>query len=234
MNYSKILVITPTLNEATNISDHINLVVSKGLNILIVDDNSSDGTSEIVKKNINYQKSLFLITRYEDPGLGKSYVAGFNWAVKNSYKYVVEMDADFSHRVDDLIKMLEAKMDYEVVIGSRYIKDGKIVGWSFRRKLLSYIANLFARIVSKSEIKDMTSGFRLYNLASLKNTQYSKSTCSGYSFQIDMTIRSERSKLKILEFPITFVERTEGKSKMNLNIILEAINYLLKVLFNKI
>lgn len=234
MNYSKILVITPTLNEACNILDHINLVVSKGLNILIVDDNSSDGTSEIVKKHTNYLDNLFLIKRLEDAGLGKSYIAGFNWAVKNSFEYVVEMDADFSHRIDDLMKMLDAKNDYDVVIGSRYINEGKIIGWSAKRKILSYVANLFSRMVSKSNVKDMTSGFRIYKVDSLKYIQYDKSTCSGYSFQIDMTIRSERSKLNILEFPITFEERKEGTSKMNFSIVLEAIKYLFKVLFNKI
>lgn len=233
MSNEKILVVSPTLNEISNIEEHITSTLKIGCHMLIVDDNSIDGTSEIVKNHKEFGKKIFLLHRKNKKGLGTAYIDGFNWGLTNNYDYLVEMDADLSHRSEDLKKMIEINRDYDLVIGSRYISEGNTEGWSFFRELLSRNANFFSRIILNSKIKDLTSGFRIYKSESLKKTKYNESTCEGYAFQIDMTIRAEKVGLSILEIPIIFVERESGSSKMNKKIILEAILYLLKRIFSR-
>ncbi len=223
-----VLVITPTYNEAKNIEKFIENIQKLNLDLLIIDDNSPDGTADIVKKFSSNFNSINLIVRDKKLGLGSAYRKGFKWAEENNYKYVVEMDADFSHQFSDLQNLLYQRRPNRLVIGSRYIPGGKTEGWSLYRKALSKYANLFSRILKQTDIKDMTSGFRVYSINALENSNYSQSKSDGYAFQIEMALKCINSGVEVIEVPITFVERELGTSKMNYQIIIEAIKYLFK------
>ena len=223
-----VLVITPTYNEAKNIEKFIENIQKLNLDLLIIDDNSPDGTADIVKKFSSNVNSINLIIRDQKLGLGSAYREGFKWAEENNYKYVVEMDADFSHQFSDLQILLEQRRPNRLVIGSRYIPGGKTEGWSLYRKSLSKYANLFSRILKQTDIKDMTSGFRVYSINALENSNYLESKSDGYAFQIEMALKCKNSGLEVIEVPITFIERELGVSKMNYQIIIEAIKYLFK------
>ena len=223
-----VLVITPTYNEAKNIEKFIENIQKLNLDLLIIDDNSPDGTADIVKKFSSNLNSINLIVRDKKLGLGSAYRKGFKWAEENNYKYVVEMDADFSHQFSDLQNLLDQRRPNRLVIGSRYIPGGKTEGWSLYRKALSKYANLFSRILKQTDIKDMTSGFRVYSINALENSNYSQSKSDGYAFQIEMALKCINSGVEVIEVPITFVERELGTSKMNYQIIIEAIKYLFK------
>lgn len=223
-----VLVITPTYNEAKNIEKFIENIQKLNLDLLIIDDNSPDGTADIVKKFSSNFNSINLIVRDKKLGLGSAYRKGFKWAEENNYKYVVEMDADFSHQFSDLQNLLDQRRPNRLVIGSRYIPGGKTEGWSLYRKSLSKYANLFSRILKQTDIKDMTSGFRVYSINALENSNYSQSKSDGYAFQIEMALKCINSGVEVIEVPITFVERELGTSKMNYQIIIEAIKYLFK------
>jgi len=223
-----VLVITPTYNEAKNIEKFIENIQKLDLDLLIIDDNSPDGTTDIVKKLSENFSSINLITRNSKLGLGSAYREGFKWAANNNYEYVVEMDADFSHQFSDLQKLLDQRSPNRLVIGSRYIYGGKTKGWSLYRKKLSKYANLLSRIIKKVHIRDMTSGFRVYSMKALEKSNYTDSTSDGYAFQIEMALKCLKSGVEVVEVPITFVEREFGDSKMNYQIIFEAIKYLFK------
>ena len=223
-----VLVISPTYNEAKNIEKFIENIQKLNLDLLIIDDNSPDGTADIVKKFSSNFNSINLIVRDKKLGLGSAYRKGFKWAEENNYKYVVEMDADFSHQFSDLQNLLDQRRPNRLVIGSRYIPGGKTEGWSLYRKALSKYANLFSRILKQTDIKDMTSGFRVYSINALENSNYSQSKSDGYAFQIEMALKCINSGVEVIEVPITFVERELGTSKMNYQIIIEAIKYLFK------
>lgn len=223
-----VLVITPTYNEAKNIEKFIENIQKLNLDLLIIDDNSPDGTADIVKKFSSNFNSINLIVRDKKLGLGSAYRKGFKWAEENNFKYVVEMDADFSHQFSDLQNLLDQRRPNRLVIGSRYIPGGKTEGWSLYRKALSKYANLFSRILKQTDIKDMTSGFRVYSINALENSNYSQSKSDGYAFQIEMALKCINSGVEVIEVPITFVERELGTSKMNYQIIIEAIKYLFK------
>lgn len=223
-----VLVITPTYNEAKNIEKFIENIQKLNLDLLIIDDNSPDGTADIVKKFSSNFNSINLIVRDKKLGLGSAYRKGFKWAEENNFKYVVEMDADFSHQFSDLQNLLDQRRPNRLVIGSRYIPGGKTEGWSLYRKSLSKYANLFSRILKQTDIKDMTSGFRVYSINALENSNYSQSKSDGYAFQIEMALKCINSGVEVIEVPITFVERELGTSKMNYQIIIEAIKYLFK------
>ncbi len=223
-----VLVITPTYNEAKNIEKFIENIQKLNLDLLVIDDNSPDGTADIVKKFSSNFNSINLIVRDKKLGLGSAYRKGFKWAEENNYKYVVEMDADFSHQFSDLQNLLNQRRPNRLVIGSRYIPGGKTEGWSLYRKSLSKYANLFSRILKQTDIKDMTSGFRVYSINALENSNYSQSKSDGYAFQIEMALKCINSGVEVIEVPITFVERELGTSKMNYQIIIEAIKYLFK------
>ena len=223
-----VLVITPTYNEAKNIEKFIENIQKLNLDLLVIDDNSPDGTADIVKKFSSNFNSINLIVRDKKLGLGSAYRKGFKWAEENNYKYVVEMDADFSHQFSDLQNLLDQRKPNRLVIGSRYIPGGKTEGWSLYRKSLSKYANLFSRILKQTDIKDMTSGFRVYSINALENSNYSQSKSDGYAFQIEMALKCINSGVEVIEVPITFVERELGTSKMNYQIIIEAIKYLFK------
>ena len=234
MSLEKILVVIPTYNESENIEKIIKELKSLEHHIMIVDDNSPDGTSEIVENLKEKNNNLYLIKRESKLGLGSAYRDGFKAAMNMGYEFFVEMDADFSHQTIDLVEMIKNIDKADVIIGSRYIEGGGIKGWNYKRRLLSKLANLFTQILFGYHIKDSTSGFRIYNRESLEKINFQKTKSDGYSFQIEMTYRANKKNLKILEIPITFYERREGESKMTGQIINEAIISLFKLRFGKI
>ena len=222
MDKSNYLVITPTFNEIENIDLFIKKILDLHLDILIVDDNSPDGTGKFVNKKKEQFKNLHLLSRESKQGLGSAYRMGFDWAIDKEYEYVIQMDADFSHRIDDLIKLIEFDEDFDILIGSRYVPGGNTTGWSSRRKLLSFLANKLSKFLVGGNINDLTSGFRIYSQESLNTIPYNDITSDGYSFQIEMTSLLINTSLNYIETPITFEERRQGQSKMNYRIILEA------------
>ena len=229
MNINKNIIIIPTFNESENITNIINELKIFDLDILIVDDNSPDKTSEIVKKLMIKNKKIKILERPRKLGLGSAYRDGFRYCIENDYENLIQMDADFSHRIEDLKNMLTFINSYEVIIGSRYVDGGGSIGWSRIRKILSKVANIYAKIITKSNIYDMTSGFRIYSRNALEKIEYDKTKSDGYSFQIEMSVRANNQKLKIKEVPIVFNERREGESKMDLKIIIEALFIVFKL-----
>ena len=185
---TKKLVVIPTYNESENISDMITDILKLNLDILIVDDNSPDNTSKIVMEHKEFNSKVFLLTREEKLGLGSAYRDGFQKGINMKYEYFIQMDADFSHRVEDLKVMINQTENKDVIIGSRYIDGGKIIGWSKRRHLLSFIANLYSKLLTFSNISDMTSGFRIYKLDALKKLDIQKQKAMVMRFKIEMTV----------------------------------------------
>ena len=233
---NNIVVIIPTYNESTNISTLLDKLsmAHEVFDILIVDDNSPDGTSKIVEENyVRNLKTIHLLKRDQKLGLGSAYRDGFKWALKKKYQHFVEMDGDFSHTFDDLMHMLTFKDKYDLIIGSRYIKGGKTEGWSKSRKLLSVVANLVARLLLGIKVNDMTSGFRIYSRDCLEDINYYDTKSNGYAFQIEMTLLACMNKKSIKEVPITFYERDLGESKMSKDIVLEAVKFLIFTKFKK-
>ena len=222
------LVVIPTYNEIENIEKFLLEISKLNVSVLVVDDNSPDGTGILVANLSKNSNKINLLQRSGKLGLGSAYRDGFKWGIENNFLYFVEMDADFSHRFEDLESMLTVSTDNDVVIGSRYISGGGSSGWDTKRKFLSKLANLTSRILLKSKTHDMTSGFRCYSSTSLKKIKYYNTQSDGYSFQIEMTMRCEVLKLKISEIPIIFTERRLGKSKMSKKIVYEALFFLVK------
>ena len=229
------LVIIPTYNEVNNVSRIISSVFSQPLNIdiLIVDDNSPDGTSLLIKKLIkNNKKKLFLLERKKKVGLGAAYVAGFLWGIKKKYDFIFEMDADFSHDpacLSDMVDALKNKTD--VIVGSRYKEGINVVNWPLGRILLSYCASLYVRVITGMPVKDPTAGYVGYKRKVLESLQLNKIQFVGYAFQIEMKYKSWKNNFKIHEYPIIFKNRTIGKSKMDLSIFWEAIIGVIKMRF---
>tara|TARA_A100001234_G_scaffold91713_1_gene80800 strand:+ start:587 stop:1315 length:729 start_codon:yes stop_codon:yes gene_type:complete len=221
------LVVIPTYNEIDNIEDFVNQIIKINVDILIVDDNSPDGTGDLVQKLSENLLQVNLLKRSGKLGLGSAYRDGFKWGLNEGYKYLIEMDADFSHSFSDLNNILQNSKNFDVVIGSRYIPGGGSNGWDFKRKLLSSYANKLSKVLLRSKINDMTSGFRSYSSEALNEINYFSTKSDGYSFQIEMTIRSIEKKLSIKEVPIIFTERSLGNSKMSKKIVYEAFLFLL-------
>tara|TARA_B100001063_G_scaffold92372_1_gene86024 strand:- start:1886 stop:2620 length:735 start_codon:yes stop_codon:yes gene_type:complete len=234
------LIIIPTYNEAENIVTVINKIFSTDDNnsILVVDDNSPDGTSNIVKnliKNDNTDK-LFLITRDKKDGLGTAYKEGFKWALEKEYAYIFEMDADLSHDPNEIknLKRLLVNNECDLAIGSRYIEGVSVVNWPLSRIFLSYFANIYVRIITSMPIKDSTSGFIGYTNEALSSLNINKIRFNGYAFQIEMKFKLWKKKFKLMEHQIIFVNRELGKSKMNKSIIFEAIIGVIKLKLDSI
>ncbi len=223
-----VLIIIPTYNEIENIE---NIIISTinlypTINILIVDDNSPDLTSKKVEDlKPKFKDQLFLLKRLKKEGLGTAYVAGFKWALKNKFNYVFEMDADFSHNPKDIKRILEPMLEnnYDVSIGSRYIKGINVVNWPLSRIILSYTASLYVRLITRMNIKDSTSGYICYKKSVLESIDLDNIKFTGYAFQIEMKYKSYLKNFKIIEVPIIFSDRLFGVSKLNGNIISEAI-----------
>ncbi len=227
------IVIFPTYNEKLNIVEIINNVLSEGFEVLVIDDNSPDKTYELVESSFLSNKKVNLIKRKEKMGLGSAYREGFAWAIKKHYDYIIEMDADFSHKIQDLVRLNKSKDKNKLIIGSRYIPNGEIVGWDFKRKLLSKYANKFAKFITKSSVNDLTSGFRIYSRNILENIDFSSTKSNGYAFQIEMTLIVAKQGFIIEEVPISFEERRFGKSKLDFKIVQEALKYLFFYRFKK-
>ena len=222
------LVVIPTYNEKENIKILLNELLKLDISVLVVDDNSPDGTKEVVEDFVNLNSEIHLLDRTAKLGLGSAYRDGFSWGIKNQFLYIVEMDADFSHSPKDLKEILDSSYDNDVVIGSRYIPGGGSFGWDVKRRLLSKTANLISRLILRTKTNDMTSGFRCYSVNSLEKIHYQNTNSDGYSFQIEMTMKCEVNNLKIKEVPIIFNERRIGASKMSKKIIYEALVFLFK------
>ena len=233
------LIIIPTYNEAENIVNVINIIFSINDNnsVLVVDDNSPDGTSNIVK---NLQKDnknkLFLITRDKKGGLGSAYKEGFKWALKNKYSYIFEMDADLSHDPNEIknLKKLLINNECDVAIGSRYLEGVSVINWPLSRIFLSYFANIYVRIITSMPVKDSTSGFIGYSNEALSSLNINKIKFNGYAFQIEMKFKLWKKKFKLMEHQIIFVNREHGNSKMNKSIIFEAIIGVIKLKLDSI
>lgn len=220
---TKTLVIMPTYNEALNIVDSIAALYEHNeVDLLVVDDNSPDATAELAKHEATKRPGkIFLLERANKEGLGRAYLAAFKWAFSHGYDRVVEMDADGSHRSEDLPKLLA--VDADLVIGSRWIKGGAVTNWPEYRKAISRIGNRYAKILLGTKVNDMTAGFRVYRTDFLKQLDLDSIAAHGYAFQVEMTWRSLRAGGSVIEVPITFIERERGVSKMNTAIVLEAL-----------
>lgn len=231
------LIIIPTYNEIENIDAIIKTVFNTNLvlDILVVDDQSPDGTAEVVKSLIpQYKARLFLESRSKKSGLGAAYVHGFKWALKRQYEYIFEMDADFSHDPNELIPMLKKlETNTDLVVGSRYVNGVNVVNWPMSRILLSYFASIYIQILTSMPIKDATAGFVGYRRRVLESICLDQVKFVGYAFQIEMKYRAWIKKFIVEEHPIIFTNRVLGKSKMNSNIIWEALYGVLFLRINK-
>ena len=221
----KTLIISPTYNEEKNIQQLVDLVLGENpeFHLLIVDDNSPDGTGDKVKSLQSVYKNLFLETRSKKSGLGTAYIFGFKWALKKKYDHIIQMDADLSHNPKDLPRMVKYLKDNDVVIGSRYINGISVVNWPLRRLMLSYGANAYSRIITGMPIMDGTGGFKAWKAKVLSEEDLDSVKSQGYSFQIEMNFRAWVKSYIIKEIPITFSDRTIGQSKMSKTIVYEAI-----------
>jgi dolichol-phosphate mannosyltransferase len=222
------IVIIPTYNEIENIESIIRTVLSqhKPFHVLIIDDNSPDGTADrVVLLQPEYKDRLFLEKRAKKSGLGTAYVHGFKWALKHKYNFIFEMDADFSHNPSDLEKLYDACHlgDADLAIGSRYVTGVNVVNWPLSRVLLSYFASVYVRFITGMKIHDATAGFVCYKREVLESINLNKIKFVGYAFQIEMKYRTYCKKFQIVEVPIIFTDRTKGQSKMSNLIIKEAI-----------
>jgi dolichol-phosphate mannosyltransferase len=230
----KAVVIIPTYNEIDNISIAIEKVLSLGENfdILVVDDNSPDGTAEVVKGFVSkYSNRVFLEIKKIKEGLGKAYTLGFSWAMARNYEYIFEMDADLSHDPNDLVRMYNElqNINCDVVIGSRYVNGINVVNWPLSRIILSYFASIYSRVITGLPVKDATSGFVGFKREVLEKMNLSSILFNGYAFQIELKFKAFKNNFKILEIPIIFRDRVHGESKMSGNIIFEAVFGLIKL-----
>jgi len=233
------LVVIPTYNEIENIDRLLRNIfaLQRKFHVLVVDDNSPDGTAQNVLDLIeSYPDRLHLLQRKGKMGLGTAYIAGFRWALKKPYQYIFEMDADFSHNPNDLIRLYNAcnKDGFDVAIGSRYVKGVNVVNWPMSRVLLSWTASKYVQFITGMDIYDTTAGFVCYKKEVLERINLSKIQFVGYAFQIEMKFKAHLSKFKITEIPVIFTDRTKGESKMSSNIISEAIFGVIKMKFKSL
>ncbi|MBP7269345.1 MAG: polyprenol monophosphomannose synthase [Bacteroidia bacterium] len=222
------LVLIPTYNEKENIERMVRKVFSlpHPFHLLIIDDSSPDGTADIVRKlQSEFQGRLFLEERKGKLGLGTAYIHGFKWALARSYQYIFEMDCDFSHNPDDLIRLYQACAveGADVAIGSRYIRGANVVNWPLGRVIMSYYASVYVRIITGIRIMDTTAGFICYRRRVLETIELDRIRFIGYAFQIEMKFTAWKHGFRIVEVPIIFTDRTEGTSKMSKGIFKEAI-----------
>ncbi len=234
---SDALVIIPTYNEKENIEAIIRAVFSqeKAFDILIVDDSSPDGTSNIVAQLISeFPERLYLEKRAGKNGLGTAYIYGFKWAIAKEYDYIMEMDADFSHNPKDLIRLYNAckKDGFDMSVGSRYSQGVNVVNWPMKRVLLSYFASKYVRFITRIPIHDTTAGFVCYKRKVLETIKLDAIKFVGYAFQIEMKFKAWKHQFKIKEVSVVFTDRTLGESKMSGNIVYEAFFGVIKMRFN--
>ncbi len=229
----KAVVIIPTYNEKENIRAIIEAVMNldKGYHVLVVEDNSPDGTAQIVKEMMKtYPDSLHILERPGKQGLGTAYIAGFKWAIENGYDYIFEMDADFSHNPEDLVRLHQAIIDgADLAIGSRYVTGVNVVNWPMGRVLMSYYASAYVRFITGMKVRDTTAGFKCYRRKVLETIDFDKIRFKGYAFQIEMKFTAWKHGFKIVEVPIIFTDRTQGTSKMSGGIFSEAVMGVIKL-----
>ncbi|MEJ5995311.1 polyprenol monophosphomannose synthase [Pedobacter sp. Du54] len=237
------LVIIPTYNERENIAKIIRKVfsLSFAFEVLIIDDGSPDGTADIVKAlQLEFPNQLHLEQRNGKLGLGTAYIHGFKWALSKNYQYIFEMDADFSHNPEDLVRLREACLPFgqdvnsnaDVAIGSRYVKGVNVVNWPMGRVLMSYFASMYVRWITRITIQDATAGFKCYRRLVLETIPMDKIKFVGYAFQIEMKFTAIKYGFKVVEVPIIFTDRTEGTSKMSTRIFREAFLGVIQMKIN--
>jgi dolichol-phosphate mannosyltransferase len=225
------LVIMPTYNEAPNLEHSVGELFAHNpsVKLLIVDDNSPDGTGQMADNLANADDRITVMHRTEKSGLAGAYKAGFAWGIERGFDHLVEMDADGSHRAVDLPKLLASASGHELVIGSRWTKGGKVENWPWHRMMLSRWGNVYAQLMLASNTRDMTAGFRVYKASLLQRLDLENLSARGYSFQVEMTRKSEQAQASIIEVPITFIEREHGVSKMSRSIVIEAMLLVTKL-----
>lgn len=221
----KTIVVTPTYNERKNVGELIKRLykIDSNYHVLVVDDNSPDGTGDYIESLQNEYPNLHLLKRPGKAGLGRAYCAGFQWALQRDYEAIVQMDADMSHDPKDVPRLVKGLQEADLVIGSRYFNGISVVNWPIRRLILSYGANLYSRLVTGLPISDATGGFKCWRREVLATLDLNRIKSQGYSFQIEMTFRSWRKDFRIKEVSIIFIDRTVGESKMSKQIMFEAI-----------
>lgn len=228
---ARVLVVVPTYDERDSLPGAIARLAEHvpDADVLVVDDGSPDGTADLAEKlgeadeATRGRRAVHVLRRTAKQGLGPAYLAGFGWALERDYAVIVEMDADGSHRAEDLPLLLARTGDAELVIGSRWVKGGRVVNWPLHREVLSRCANTYTRLAIGMKVRDATAGFRAYRADLLRTLALDAVASQGYGFQVDMTLRTLRAGGRVVEVPITFVEREQGVSKMSNGIILEAM-----------
>ncbi|PIQ10040.1 MAG: dolichyl-phosphate beta-D-mannosyltransferase [Ignavibacteriales bacterium CG18_big_fil_WC_8_21_14_2_50_31_20] len=232
----KAIVVIPTYNECENIEKMIHRLIElyPNIHILVVDDNSPDGTGKYVEDKSKEDDRIHVIHRAGKLGLGTAYVAGFKYVLERDYDYVVQMDADFSHDPKDVGRLLEAIEENDLVIGSRYIQGVNVINWPMSRLLLSYFASIYTRVITGMPVMDATGGFKCFKREVLEKLNLDKVKSNGYSFQIEMNFKTYKMNFRIKEIPIVFTDRVEGTSKMSKKIVHEAVAMVWKLRFRSI
>ena len=227
----KTLIIIPTYNELENLPKLLPEVLSKNDNIevLIVDDNSPDGTASYVENEMEKNDKIHLVKRESKQGLGTAYIAGFKYALQKDFDLIFEMDADFSHDPVELPKFLSEAKNYDLVIGSRYITGVNVINWPMRRLLLSWFANFYTRVITGMPIRDATGGFKCFRRKVLESIDLNQVRSNGYAFQIEMNFKAWKKGFRLKEIPIIFIDRVKGKSKMSKKIVREAVTMVWKL-----
>lgn len=232
----KTIVIIPTYNELDNLKRLLPEILNEypWLSILIVDDNSPDGTANFVEELRDKDKRVNILKRGKKMGLGTAYVAGFKFMLSNGFDAAIQMDADFSHDPQEIKNFLDKIKTHDLVIGSRYTNGVRVVNWPIKRLLLSYFANLYTRIITGMPVKDATGGFKCFKKEVLEAIDLNKIHSNGYSFQIEMNYKAWKKKFRLCEIPITFVDRVHGTSKMSKKIVYEAVFMVWKLRFKSL
>ncbi len=232
----RILVVIPTYNEAENIGRLLPVVLrqAEGIEVLVVDDGSPDGTATLIREMMKTEPRIQILERGAKMGLGSAYVAGFKYALSKGYDFIFEMDADFSHSPQEITHFLEKISEYDLVIGSRYTNGVRVLNWPISRLLLSYGANVYTRFMTGLPVYDATGGYKCYRRSVLEAIDLDRIRSNGYAFQIEMTYTAWKKGFRIVEVPIIFLDRRQGTSKMSKNIVYEAIFMLWKLRFQSI
>ncbi len=227
----KVLVVIPTYNESENVDRLLPAVLgqSPDVDVLIVDDNSPDGTARLVQEMMAKEPRIHLLEREGKMGLGTAYVAGFKFALQYGYEFVMEMDADFSHSPKEIPNFLKKIESADLVLGSRYIGGVRILNWPMQRLLLSYSANVYTRLITGLPLSDATGGFKCFRRTVLEAIDLDQIKSNGYAFQIEMSYKAWKKKFRLAEIPIIFMDRRSGVSKMSKKIIYEAVTMLVKL-----
>jgi len=232
----KAIVVVPTYNECENIEKMIHTLIElyPEIHILVVDDNSPDGTGKYVKEKSEEDNRIHVLQRPGKMGLGTAYVDGFKYILERDYDYIIQIDADFSHDPKEIANLLIAIEDNDLVIGSRYIQGVNVVNWPMSRLLLSYFASIYTRVITGMPVMDATGGFKCFRREVLESINLEKIKSNGYSFQIEMNFKTYKRNFRIKEIPIVFTDRIEGVSKMSKQIVREAVTMVWKLRFRAI